>query len=392
MDRFDRKEIKPDKIALFAMLALFPGSFFYQVSVGTGLIPAFAGGYFGVTCAALFAILATRYAFRTLATFNIQIFDALYLGFIIYFATVAAFHAFVIGNSEFLAWHFGSIIQCATVYLIFKGMTQHSNTSRNILWLSVAGMTACIFYLMEGGVFSIRDIAVDKENISSYQGFALAYLLSSIIAIANTKGRAFRIMAYPVLAYALYVNGARSEFAAFLIFIVLFEVCKSNIKVLSVLAAMSAIAAVSALLYTGAINLPENRVTRLLNLSEDNSAVVRNQISEAGFSKILESPLLGSYGNYEQGYYIHNILSVWLDLGLLGFIYFFSLIFFPMLFIGVKVMTGGKSNTDNAFMFSSMFACFALLVFGKYFTYLMLPAVLGYYSAIRIGSIQHGTP
>lgn len=372
---------KIDKLALFSMLALFPGSFFYQVSVGTGLIPAFAGGYFGIACAALFILLAARFALRSLKNLRIQAFDAAYLGFLAYFASVAMLNALIKNDTQYLAWHLASVVQCAAVYFIFKGMNQQSSSSKAMLWLSVLAMTAIIFYFMEDGVFSIRSISGNLANISSYQSFALYYLLTAIVAVANTKTMALRVAMYPALAFALYVNGARSEFVALLIFMVSFEVCKSRIKMFSVASSIVLLFAISATLYSGVIDLPDNRVTRLLDLSTDNSSAVRDQLSEQGLAKIMDSPLLGDYGNYEKGYYIHNILSVWMDLGLIGFIYFLTLMLIPLTRTGLNVTIKGRSDSTNAFLFSSMLACFVLMVFGKYFTYLMLPAVLGYYSS-----------
>lgn len=373
-----------DRLALFSMLALFPGAFFYQVGVGTGLIPAFAGSYFGVACAALFVLLGIRYAFTTLKKLKLPRFDAAYFGFLFYFAGVAVFNAIIKENNEYLTWHLASVIQCAGVYLIFKGMTQQSKTSKRMLWLATLAMTACIFYFMENGVFSIRSISGNAANISSYQGFALYYLLCVIVAIANTSTRALRIIAYPAIAYALYVNGARSEFIALLIFMVSFEVCRSRIKMVSVISTIIITLTIAATLYSGTIDLPENRVTMLLNLSEDNSSSVRDQLSEQGISKIIDSPILGNYGDYDKGYYIHNILSVWLDLGLFGFIYYLLIIIIPLSISGINITLKGRSDAGNSFIFSAMLACFILLIFGKYFTYLMLPAILGFYSSAKI--------
>ncbi|MFQ6558113.1 O-antigen ligase domain-containing protein [Pseudomonas sp. Lb2C1-1] len=373
-----------DRLALLSMLALFPGAFFYQVCVGTGLIPAFAGGYFGVACAALFILLGARYALDTLKNLKLQTFDTAYFGFLLYFAGIAIFNAILMDDSKYLAWHLASIIQSAAVYLVFKGMTRQSTASKFLLWLSVLAMTTCIFYFMEEGVFSIRSISGKTENISSYQGFALYYLLCVIVAISSTQTRILRILTYPAITYALYVNGARSEFIGLLIFIVSFEVCRSRIKMFSVISSIVLIFTLSATLYSGIINLPENRVTLLLNLSNDNSSTVRDQLSEQGFSKIMDNPILGNYGEYEKGYYIHNILSAWLDLGLFGFIYFLILILIPLSTTGMNITLKGRSDAGQAFIFSAMLSCFILLVFGKYFTYLMLPAVLGYYSSTRL--------
>lgn len=373
-----------DRLALFSMLALFPGAFFYQVGVGTGLIPAFAGGYFGVACAALFVLLGIRYAFRKLKKHKLPRFDAAYFGFLFYFSGVAVFNAIIKDNNEYLTWHLASVIQCAGVYLIFKGMTQQSKISNYMLWLATLAMTACIFYFMEDGVFSIRSVSGNTANISSYQGFALYYLLCVIVAIANTSTRALRIITYPAIAYALYVNGARSEFIALLIFMVSFEVCRSRVKMVSVASTTAIIFIIATTLYSGTIDLPENRVTLLLNLSEDNSSSIRDQLSEQGISKIMDSPILGNYGDYDKGYYIHNILSVWLDLGLFGFIYYLLIILIPLCVSGINITLKGRSDARNSFIFSAMLACFILLIFGKYFTYLMLPAILGFYSSAKL--------
>ncbi|UTL79544.1 O-antigen ligase domain-containing protein [Pseudomonas putida] len=372
---------KTDLTALISMLFLFPGTFFYQSLVGLGYIPAFAGGYFGIASAAVFLVLAARYSYLTLKTGRVQTFDALYFGFLFYFAFIALFNAFVVGKEGYLAWHIGSVIQCAAVYMIFKGIAKGSKGIMTFSWLSITAMTIFIFAMSENGVFSVSAISGNKEAVSSYQGFALNYMLIAIIAIVNTRSRAIRLAAHPVFALALYMNGARSEFVAFLMFAILFEVCKSHFKMLSTIAAASILSIAGAMLYSGVIDIPENRVTTLLNLSENNSAQLRNKLSESGLSKIIENPILGDYGNYDKGYYIHNILSAWLDLGFFGFIYLTSLIFIPMIMIGFRVALKRNSNTQNSFMFASMFSCFILLVAGKYFTYLMVPAVLGYYAA-----------
>lgn len=390
----DTERQKADVIALVAMIFLFPGTFFYQSLVGLGYIPAFAGGYFGIASFVIFCVLAIRFFYSTLVLARLQLFDALYFGFLLYFACIVLFNAFVVGKEIYLEWHLASIIQCAAVYLIFKGIGKDSAPTRILSWLSIGAMTAFIFVMSENGVFSIAAISESKEGVSSYQGFALNYMLTALVALVSTKSRLVRIFAHPIFALALYMNGARSEFVAFVMFAVLFEVCNSSFKVMSAFVAVSVLSVVGSLLYFGVIMLPENRVTTLLNLSENNSAQVRVKLSEAGFSKIIESPVLGDYGNYDKGYYIHNILSAWLDLGFVGFLYFVLLIFIPLIFMAFKVAVKKKSDAKNAFMFASLFSCFVLLVAGKYFTYLMMPAVLGYYSAVRYrsGGISKKSP
>lgn len=370
---------------IVAFIALFPGAFLYQVGVATNTIPAFAGGYFGIACLAMLLVLAGRYAKRLTTTMRMPVFDAAYFGFLGYFAAVALSFALVNGDDRLLGWHLGAVCQALCVFLLFKGLPDITPRHTRCLWLCVMIMTTCIFYFMSNGAFSLKTLSGGNPNVSTYQGFALYYLVTAMLAIAKTERRHLRLSVYPCLCVALYVNGARSELVGFLIFICMFEVLSTKQKLAWAFALFSFAAVIGLTAQSWQALLPENRVARLTTLNEDTSYQVRNNILHAGLSKISDNVLMGSYGDYEKGYYIHGILSVWQDLGLIGLLYYCGLIAVPLTTASMALIRHRGNDADQAFVISALVACLILLIFAKYFTYLLLPAVLGYHAAQKCG-------
>lgn len=371
-----------EKVCHAALFMLLPGFFIYQTSLALGLIPAFAGGYFSAACFVVLPFVLVLYFCACVHHGRIKVIDLAYFLFLIYFSTVALSNYAVGAPSYLLEWHLISIIQMLCVYIIFRGILAGlKRYAKGYILISLC-LSLIVFALSSEGVFNPSSLVGDQVGLVSYQGFALVLFLLSCLSIGCMHILSLRMVLYVVFAAALYLNGARSEFAGFIIFFVLFEFSASRNRVLgSLFILLVAFVAISIVTFE-LVEVPANRVTNLINLEADNSSQVRDELSSSGFSTIMDSPLLGSYGDYDRGFYIHNILSSWMDLGFLGFIVFLLLMCLPVIILIIKVFDGSEANREDCFVLAMLGACLTLLIFGKYFTYLVSPACLGLYASL----------
>lgn len=365
-----------------ALFVLLPGFFVYQTMLALGVIPAFVGGYFSAACIAVLPFVLMFYVCGLIGSGKIQVLDIVYFLFLIYITVTALAHHSQGAASYLLEWHLISVVQMLCVYIVFRGVLPGLGNHARWYIITTVLLSAVVFTLSSEGAFNPRGLSDDHTGLVSYQGFALVLFLLSCLSIGSTPARWLRIVLYIVFAAALYLNGARSEFAGFIVFSILFEFFISRHRILAFVFILGFAAIVTMMLIFGVVELPSNRVANLVNLEVDNSARVRDELSLSGFSKIMDSPLFGDYGAYEQGFYIHNILSAWMDLGFAGFFLFLSLTCIPPALLFWKIINSAKVDARACMVLAMLCACLILLVFGKYFTYLVSPACLGLYSSL----------
>ena len=101
---------------------------------------------------------------------------------------------------------------------------------------------------------------------------------------------------------------------------------------------------------TLAAELPENRVVDLLDIGSDTSNQARNELEQSAWESIVNNPVLGDYGGYTAyagiGGYSHNLLSAWVNLGLVGFSLYIIVILAAMIGL-VKVFNKLKPKTTE---------------------------------------------
>ncbi|HCF3280595.1 O-antigen ligase domain-containing protein [Pseudomonas aeruginosa] len=363
-------------------LLLFPGTILYYVATTNGLIPALITGYFGKTSTAALAILAPLYLWTTLRTGRIAVIDLTYFGFLLFFLCIVIFNKEE--ESYIFTWHMVSIAQCAAVFLICKGAFRVNRLPGLALKTAWIASSACILIFTVDGRFSLRELPSDVDKIPGYQTFALCYLLLSVVLVTGVRSLPTRCIAHAVAIACLYINGARSEFVAYALFAATYEFLSSKNKGLPILALIIVAAGSVATISSGIVEIPDSRVANLLDLQHDNSSNERSRIASEGLNKIMESPILGSYGKYEKGEYIHNILSAWNDLGLFGFLFILIISIGPAAKLGINIALGRAQTNREISAFSILAVTIVLLLVGKYFTYLLLPAALGLYSSSNL--------
>lgn len=371
-----------EKAAFVFFLFLFPGSFFYHAAVGLDYIPPFLKGYISIVGLVGSLLLIAFKALGFIRGDAIEKNQIWFFIFIIIFMLVSFYNFYIGVHSNNAKVNLLLALNLLACYLVFSNIDSVGKEFKCSVVIAGAAMSAIIFFFSENGVFDVSSQSPNAPLVASYQTFALAYLPVMIVAIAKSTNRLWRYALFVVSVYSLYFNGARSEFLAMLIFFAVFEVSISNKRVIEVMRVTVFTVAAVASIFIVIPQSVENRTSRLVNLSEDNSSNVRRDIFQEGIDKVSKSPLLGDYGNYEQGLYIHNVFSAWQDLGLFGFLYFCLMMVIPLFFFSRDSLVRQNTSKETALCLGMLVATSILLICAKYFAYPLVAITLGVISRV----------
>jgi hypothetical protein len=384
-------------VGMLAFLALFPGFFFYHTLLGLGLTGAFLGGYFAPVSLLAAPPLCFFYAYkvrRDQAQLGLP--DLCFFLYISYFLIVVAIQALAGANPVIVGNHFLGALFIVNMFFIFR-LTDFSRADVRFAALaSLAAMSAIVFAYSVDGAFYLapQGTARNPESLATYQGFSRSYLVTFVAAIAFCRARTLRVLLYCVAAPTLFVNTARSEFAALLFLVPLIEIYYSNKKLLLTLVLAALCLLVYAYLEPLLSMLPDNRILELLDLSQSTSANKRHHLSLYAMNTIANFPAFGDYASYTPGFYSHNVLSAWVDTGFFGFVFVLALLIIPTAQMFIRGYLLRKQSP--LFILAFSFACttLLLLVNSHYFTDMLIGATLGSYSKYRYGRKygQHRAP
>lgn len=375
-------------IAGGAFFALFPGFFFYHTLLGTGASGAFLGGYFSPV-SLIFILPLVILLLRQYRRFPcyISTIELHYAIFLLYFLIVICLNTVAGANRAIVMNHISCILFMINVFIIFRMIDFSSTLFRVMALMALTAMSTIAFSYSVNGVFYLGALgtAKDADSLATYQGFARSYLVTFLAFIVFTHSLIMRLMMYAMGAATLFINTARSEFAALLFIIPVLEFYFSRKKMVFLLA--TAIICVVLNLYMDQLMaaLPDNRILELLDLSQSTSASKRHHLSVHAMQTIAAHPLLGDYASYPPGYYSHNILSAWVDLGLLGFLYLNAIILLPAIPMFLREFFSIRCNANCILGFGLMCCTTLLLVTSHYFTDMLIGATLGAYAQYEYG-------
>jgi hypothetical protein len=369
-----------------AFFLLFPGFFYYHTLLGTGTTGAFLGGYFSPISLLYMLPLALAYYGRMrrdpcrLSSIDLHygLFNAYFVGVVIVNAAAGATPAIV-------AHHLAGILFMVNTYFLFTLIDFERRQFRLMALASLAAMSAIVFTFSVNGVFFLGalGIAKDADSLATYQGFSRSYLMTILPVLAYSRSLLLRVILYAGGAATLFVNTARSEFAGLLFAIPIIEFYYSRHKLVFIGLAVLATLFVTAHMDEIVASLPDNRVLELLDLSQSTSANKRHHLTLYAKQTIAAHPLLGDYASYTLGYYSHNVLSAWVDLGLFGFVYLLAITAMPAVPMFFKEYFAGLRRPEFIHGFALACVTVLLLISSHYFTDMLIGATLGAYSQYR---------
>lgn len=359
---------------------LFPGFFYYHTLLGTGTTGAFLGGYYSPVSLLMFLPGLAVYLRQVRRDpRHLDLVDVHYALFMAYFIAVITVNAAAGANLQIVAHHVLAIVFMTQVYVIFK-FADWANPRVYLLGLaSLAAMSAIAVAFSVDGVFYLGGLgtAKDADSLATYQGFSRSYLFTFLVVAAHTRSLPLRLALHVMGAVTLFLNTARSEFVALLFAAPIIEFYYSRHKMYFVLVA--AVVAGVANLYLDQVlhSLPDNRILELLDLSQSTSANKRHHLTVYALQTLSAHPLMGDYASYPPGYYSHNILSAWVDLGLFGLVYLCALVVVPVIPPFLREYFTGRRCASFMLAFGLACVTILLLLTSHYFTDMLIAAELG---------------
>lgn len=371
-----------------AFFLLFPGFFYYHTLIGTGTTGAFLGGYFSpISVLYMLPLVLTYYGRMRRDPRRFSAIDLHYGVFMAYFVVIVAIHIVSGANRLIIIDHLECILFMVNAFILFTFIDFGHPQFRAMAFVGLAGMSAIAFAFSVNGVFYLGAMGIARDgaddSLATYQGFARSYLFTILPLIAYTRSLTVRLLIYAVGVMTLFVNTARSEFAALLFAIPIFEFYFSRNKLIFIGVAVVSVMLLSLHLGDLVAALPDNRILELIDLSQSTSADKRHHLTVYARQTIAAHPLLGDYASYEPGYYSHNVLSAWVDLGLFGFVYLMAITVVPAVPMFIKEFLADRRRPE--FIHAFVLACVTvlLLISAHFFTDMLIGATLGAYSQYR---------
>lgn len=370
-------------ISNLGFFLLFPVFFIYQIGIAKGYLSPFLGSYFPIMSALLILPLLCVNALNLSKSLNegVSVFFILisfllagvFLNFI--FTIPDGFH------KEMAIWSLTGILYNLITYFIAANLK--FNVRLNFLLFLILGGVV-LFNVGERGIFYIKREAENPEYIATYQGFARVLLAMAMICLVNIYHRKYLRNVFIFFALiVLFFNGARTEFVLFLFgaaTLILFTNLYALLRVFFLGVSIFIIVSVIAV----NIEIPsQSRMYGLIEIASDESVMSRNKILFEGVSTILAHPLTGDYGSYVYsggiGSYPHNIISVWVNHGIVGFFLYLLLLLILWIEALLGILKNKMAQDDLKMFFIFLFVTTFALFFAKNNYYLFLGFTVGFY-------------
>ncbi len=210
----------------------------------------------------------------------------------------------------------------------------------------------------------------------NYQGVALAYLILTFLVMFDCA-KAIQNIVFLMAIFTLFVNGARSELVALIVSYGLLQLqYLGRLKGSHLIFFMLIILAIIFVYDMLQTYFPYSRIWGLLSLAGDDSLYIRGINYTEAIDTIFLHPIWGDYGSYVPGTYAHNILSAWVDTGILGFALLVFLYVYGIMVI-VRRFPYDRQTAKYGLLLISLFSGVLLLIAAKFFVYPLTGLVVG---------------
>lgn len=315
--------------------------------------------------------------------------DIIFFLFSSIFFVVVVFHYRKGTNLNLSLVHIATLFQFLVYYIIFRRLALNLKRWR---WVFISCTILIAFTIVVGpsqGLYVDFDFSLQEETINfrDYQGYALAIVISGLCAAATIDRYSYRIPMYLLVLAALFFNGARTEFFLAAMVIIPSELILSEARfksfALILAGGVTAISAVVAMQFLLQGNPARRIVEFIIDPFGDASYLERAAANAYGLATVEASPFFGDYGSYPVGLYAHNIISSWVDLGLLGFLVYALNVYAPVI--------GGFRRWLAGADIARLLLPLALLmgvsvVASKAFTYKLIGVLAGVYGASLVNA------
>ena len=391
MTNFLSKSGWSENIAAVSFLMLYPVFFAYNYLVGSGIISAFLGGYFGIV--SVVSLFALSVGLRLNKFRDVPASTVFFLIASAHSALVACLN-FVVDRPifvsyEMLKWTFTGLLFACVGFLLGFELRLRGWLEPVVYFFCFSMALVCALNINEYGALAFRsEVAREEGALSSHQGLARSILLTYLVAVAFASQRGAPIMLTLIIfgMVSLFIAGARTELVVFLVSVGVATAARVGLSI----GLLIWLTVLPALLLTGvstlSIVVPESRILELFNLVESTSFLARQFLQQSAIESISSNPLLGDYGGYTSslglGGYPHSILSAWVNGGLIGFMLYVAVLVF--LFKDLFLTTVRESFLAGDFLhFALVSAALIGVIFSKNQFYEVLAISVGFAASWR---------
>lgn len=212
-----------------------------------------------------------------------------------------------------------------------------AQSAKRFVLISFCSMVAIFFYFSPGGYFIL---GAGTEASATYQFFGMLFVFVATMAFLSTRTARGRILVVLFSAASLILNGSRADLFVALGMLCIFVVrSASGVAVILTLALGGAVliaylpTIVDLLADSGIPTVTQNRFFDLLANYATSARESRSELSSAAEDTIIRSPFAGGLASYSPGDYAHNILSAWVDFGIVGFISLILILLGPLFLV-----------------------------------------------------------
>ena len=355
-----QKSVSIDDVANVSLFLIYPGLFFYQSAIGALWIePIFYGGW-GILMLLLCPLLSLCYLVRLILDRPyIYKLEYIFIGFLLFISVVSIYFYMKGIPQEFvgdlLYWNLGGVISNLTCFLAFRLANVEKLSFKILMGFSAFCMMLIVLFNtdFEQLFFGFRK----TQYLFSYQGFARSMLVVFLITCFSLRSGLLAFLCYCVFAFALVINQSRSEIILFVCAIpatlIIVHRFFQNMKLLHLFYVGVAL---FGFVFLGIMferfgifdGLPYLRILALVEPMADESLNRRIFQTMSALQTIREAPFFGSYGSYVNagsiGDYSHNFLSLWVNAGLIG-VLFYLILFTMILWEVFKVKLTSQNYT-----------------------------------------------
>lgn len=319
------------RLANLGMILLFPGFLVYHLAMSAFGFPAFIQGLFGPVAAALFLYFVILF-FASFARRSARVgfYSVLVIYTIFYFLIWTIVHVALDkegGNHVAVIQSLETVVFYTALFGVGMFFSFESPFVRKIyiycFWGVVVALLA--YVLATGKSMFYANQIFQSEQGATYQGYGRSMLVVTMIVLALTKKAFWRVVYSFFALLALFVLGARSELFGCVFFVfLLFSVMSAKRYSWAALSFVGLLLLSVVVIFFSEWVL-SNRAAQVLDLSSASSWQARVEYMRVALRQIDDSPVLGQFGGHvtyfdSEGSYAHNVLSAWVNYGLLGFL------------------------------------------------------------------------
>jgi O-antigen ligase len=363
-------------VELWAFIAFFPGFIVYQTFIVQGFASPIFGGLSTPTALFFLPTLMMSMVWRlSRGQVRLGALDWVFFAYVTGFLLFALIGYVTMKTSMTPVVHIATALQLISYYLCIRQITYKDKRSKTVFIFAFFIAIITIFLFKDSVVLSYGNEQLDSIFYRDYQGYALCLVVITFSLLSTTNKVSTRISVYILALAALFINGARSEVIAVIPAFALNEILVSKQKSLGFIGIVLALS-IAAVILPYLQNVGEaGRIFQLVSdYQGDASFNERIWTNQNAIQTIQEHPITGKYASYPDGLYAHSVLSVWVDLGLLGFFVYACLILAPL----INLWRRGIFNADRGVVAAAAMGLTMLFlaVAAKGHTYkLLAPAV-----------------